>query len=108
MSDTELKHLTEQNFIAESAQGALVIDFYADWCGPCRALAPLLKELAHELKGQVAFAKVNTDNEQALATRFHITSLPTLILLRDGKEMKRLIGLQDRATLKKFATNGGA
>lgn len=101
-----VKTMKQETFDAESAQRAMVVDFYADWCPPCRELAPLFEEVAEELKGQVAFGKVNIAEGQDLFHRFDVTRLPTLVLLKDGKEVRRLVGLHDRAALLEFATSG--
>ena len=91
--------VTQQNFDAEVLQSALpvIVDFYADWCGPCKMIAPALEEIATELTGRVKIAKVNVDEEGALAQRYHVQSLPTLLYFQNGEVVNQVIG----ATSKK-------
>jgi len=103
MSDKgNFKHLTDANFDHEIKHGVTLVDFHADWCGPCRMLAPVLEEVAKEIKGKASIGKVNIDNEQKTAAQFQITSVPTMILFKDGKEVNRLIGLRNADAIKKF------
>jgi thioredoxin 1 len=91
--DTPIKHLTEDTFAdAVRSPGLTVIDFWADWCGPCRAMAPQFEKAA-ELRPQYRFAKVDVDAELALARQFGISSIPTLIVLRDGEPIAAQAGL---------------
>jgi len=88
-------HVTSDQFqktVLESQQPVLV-DFYADWCGPCRAMAPVLEQLAAEFAGRAAIVKVNVDDEPELAGRFQIASIPTLMLFRGGLIVKTIVGL---------------
>jgi thioredoxin 1 len=77
----------------------VVVDFFADWCGPCRLLAPILQDLASELQDQVAVYKVDAVENIELATRLGITALPTVSVFKDGYEVARLVGLQNRERL---------
>jgi len=96
--------LDEKTFDAYVGRTQLpvVIDFWAPWCGPCRAMAPAFERVAGELATQVRLAKVNTDAAQALATRMGIRSIPTLILFKDGRETDRSSGALDAAGLRRW------
>jgi thioredoxin 1 len=102
-----IKHLTDDNFENEIAKGVTLVDFYADWCGPCRMLTPVLEQIASEMKGKATVAKVDIDSEQKTAAEFQIFSVPTLILFKNGKESSRLIGLRKADDVKKFVLSGG-
>lgn len=103
MADASTLHLTEQNFdeALASAEGVLMVDFWAEWCGPCRAIAPALDELAKESAGRVALAKVNVDENPALAARYGIRSIPTILLVKGGSVVDRIVGAVPKAQLKK-------
>jgi thioredoxin 1 len=103
MSDQGLiKHFTDSEFQNEIKRGVTLVDFHASWCGPCRSLAPVLEQVAKELKGKATIGKVDIDNEQKTAAQFQITSVPTMILFKDGKEVGRLIGLRNGDAVKQF------
>ncbi|MBI5273428.1 MAG: thioredoxin [Chlamydiales bacterium] len=93
--ESTIKKVTDADFTKSIAKGLTLVDFYADWCGPCRMLAPIIEEVAAEMGGKLAVVKVNVDTEQATAAKFTITSIPTIILFKNGKEVARLVGLQD-------------
>ncbi len=78
-----------------------LVDLWAVWCGPCRMIAPVVEALAEEYDNKVEFAKVNVDTEPRLATRYGIRSIPTLLIFKEGKPVKQLIGAQPRDELKK-------
>ena len=90
------------NFDAEVMQATtpVVVDFWASWCGPCMMLAPVMEELDGELP-QIKFCKVNVDDERDLAMEFQIDSIPTLLCVKDGHVVRRLVGYREKDTLKK-------
>ncbi len=98
---SKLLYLSDANFsseILQSVQPALV-DFYADWCGPCRALAPIVEEIAQELSGRLKVAKLDVDQNQETALKYGVQSIPTLIIFKGGQEVDRLIGYMSKSKL---------
>ena len=93
--------VTDANFAAEVERSPLpvLLDLWAPWCGPCRMVAPALEELAKEMAGRVRVAKLNVDENPSTATRFHVRSIPTLLVLKGGKEMERIVGVQPKAEI---------
>lgn len=104
MASKFIKHLNDDNFQTATAQGVVLVDFYADWCGPCRMLTPIVEELAQEMDGKMIVAKVDTDQSVQVATDYEVTSVPTLILFKNGQVVKRVVGLKDKETLKNMVT----
>jgi len=94
--------ITEGNFNQTISKGVTLVDFFAHWCGPCRMLAPILEELSNSLNGKAKIAKLDIDKEIKLATQFRVSSVPTMILFKDGKEVDRIVGLKDANSLKSF------
>ncbi|ADG92105.1 thioredoxin [Arcobacter nitrofigilis DSM 7299] len=86
------KELTQDNFEATVKEGISMVDFWAPWCGPCRMLAPVIDELAGDFEGKANICKVNTDEEQDLAVKFGVRSIPTVIFLKDGEVVDQMIG----------------
>ncbi len=80
----KILNLTQETFDETIKNGTVLVDFWADWCGPCRMLAPVLDELAEKLGDRAVFAKVNVDEERELAMRFGVSSIPTVIVFKDG------------------------
>ena len=95
-----MEHLTDANFHEAIKKGVTLVDFHADWCGPCRMLAPVLEQVAQEVQGKAVIAKVDIDTEQKTASHFQITSVPTMILFKDGKEVNRIVGLRNAEAVK--------
>ena len=103
MGDVATVHLTEQNFdeALTANQNVMMVDFWAEWCGPCRAIAPVLEDLARESGGAITLAKVNVDENPGLAARYGIRSIPTILLVKQGKVADQVIGAVPKAQLKK-------
>lgn len=85
--------LTKDNFDATTKSGITLVDFWAEWCGPCRMMSPVLDKLSAQYTDGVTIGKVNVDNEMELAQKFGVSSIPTLVLLKDGTEIKRYVGV---------------
>ena len=90
--------LNKDNFSKETASGLILVDFWAEWCGPCQAMMPTLKQF--EENSSVTVGKVNVDNNPDLAAEFRVMSIPTLVLMKDGQAVEQLIGSQDLAALE--------
>jgi thioredoxin 1 len=99
---TDIKHFDDANFQTEIQKGTVLVDFYADWCGPCRMMTPVLEKVAKEVKGKAVIGKLDIDTAQKAASQCQVTSIPTLILYKDGQEKGRLVGLRDAAAIKQF------
>lgn len=97
-----IKMLEESNFSKQIEKGVTLVDFFAEWCGPCRMLAPIIEEVAESLKDKAKFAKVDIDKQVKLATDYQVSSIPTLVLFKNGKEFDRIVGLRDEKALKEF------
>jgi thioredoxin 1 len=91
--------LTKDNFEATVSNGVTLVDFWAAWCGPCKIIAPLIDELAGAYDGRATVAKVDVDQEGALAEQFGVQSIPTLLIMKDGQEVNRFIGVTSKEDL---------
>ncbi|HLO59801.1 MAG TPA: thioredoxin [Bacteroidales bacterium] len=93
--------LTDKNFQHQTKNKIVLVDFWAAWCGPCRIMAPVLNEMAGELKGNSYIGKVNVEEFQSLATRFKIRGIPTMVLFKNGVEVNRFVGVKTKDFLMK-------
>ena len=91
--------LNNDNFEKSIANGVALVDFWAEWCGPCKMQLPIIEEFSGEMEGKATIGKVNVDEELELAQSFGIQSIPTLILFKDGKPVKKLVGLHSKEAL---------
>lgn len=84
--------LTAANFDETTKEGVVLVDFWAPWCGPCRMIGPIIEELAEDYDGKAKICKVNTDEEQDIAVKFGIRSIPTVLLFKDGEMVDQMVG----------------
>jgi thioredoxin 1 len=102
MASPLISALTQDNFEKEVLQSAkpVLVDFWAEWCGPCKMIAPLLDELADEYDGKIKIGKVNIDEQQELATKYGIRAIPTLLLINKGQVTEQMVGAKSKRDLK--------
>jgi thioredoxin 1 len=101
MTEARIVKLSDADFDAQvKAQPLMVVDFWAEWCGPCRMVAPILEELAGEYGERLVVGKLNVDENRQTAARFGIRSIPTLVFFRDGARVDQVIGAHPKATIK--------
>lgn len=95
--------ITDANFkeIVENAPVPVLIDFWAAWCGPCRIIAPTIDQLAQELAGKALFGKLNVDENQRTAGNFNVQGIPTLLILQNGREVDRIVGVESKEAIKR-------
>ena len=101
MADSTTVQLTEENFDQTLKQnaGVMMVDFWAEWCGPCKMIAPILDQIAEEQAGKIKIAKLNVDDNPDIARRFDVMSIPTLIVFQDGQPVKRMVGAKGKGQL---------
>jgi thioredoxin 1 len=110
MSEINVVKLTESNFKEEvvNSTSPVLVDFWAEWCGPCKMLAPILDELASEYDGKVKVGKLNIDESPGVANEYGIRAIPTLLIFKDGQVAEQVVGLRSKRDLKanldKFTT----
>lgn len=92
----QIKHLDDSNFESVVENGVTLVDFYADWCGPCRMIAPIIEDLANEMSGKITVAKLDIESAQNTTAKFNVTSIPTIILFKGGEEVNRVVGVRDK------------
>ena len=92
-------HLTKDNFDSVTSSGLVIVDFWAEWCGPCRMQAPILDQLEAEVGSKVKVCKLNVDDHPDIAQRFGVFSIPTIIAFRDGDQISKAVGVQSKEQL---------
>lgn len=90
--------LTNENFDATTAEGVVMVDFWAPWCGPCRMIAPVIEELAEDFDGKAKICKVNTDEQQDIAIKYGIRSIPTILFFKNGEMIDQMVGAASKDT----------
>ena len=98
-NDGKVKEVSEKNFENSISKGVVIVDFWATWCRPCLMQAPIFEEAAKEMKGKVTFLKIDVDKAKNVATKYRISSIPTLIVFKDGKEVTRTLGTQQKENI---------
>lgn len=105
MGKSELiTQLDDNSFEQVTSQGLVLVDFFAEWCGPCRMLSPILEELAEKFEGKMRVAQLDIDVAQQATTKFEVMSVPTLILFKNGQEVERVVGLRDADALTELVS----
>ena len=91
---------TDSNFEESIASGVTVVDFWAEWCGPCKMIAPIIEELSKEYDGQATFAKLNVDHNPEISMKYNIRSIPTILVFKDGEVIDKVVGAVPKAKLE--------
>lgn len=94
--------LNEENFTSEVASGVVLVDFWAEWCGPCQMMLPILSDFANDIGDKVKVGKINVDENPSLAQQFRVMSIPTLIVLKDGKPVEMMVGVKQKEELNEI------
>lgn len=104
MENDKIVVLREENFkkFVDDSQVPVLVDFWAEWCGPCKMIAPVVEDVANEFKGKVQVAKLDVDENQDVAASLKVISIPTLILFKDGNELERSIGYKTKDELRRI------
>jgi thioredoxin 1 len=102
MASDKVKTFTDSNFDAETKSGVVLVDFWAEWCGPCRRIAPIVDELATQFDGKITVAKVNVDENPAVPGKFQIRGIPTLLLFKNGNLEETVVGLAGKEDLARM------
>ena len=102
MADENVCMLTDGSFDQEviKADIPVLVDFWAEWCGPCKLVGPIVAELAEEYKGKIKVCKIDTDGQQKTAATYGISAIPTIIMFKDGKDMERMVGAKSKKDIK--------
>ncbi|KAI4453747.1 Thioredoxin [Holotrichia oblita] len=101
------KVITQENFEQEvtNSQKPVLVDFWAEWCGPCRMIAPIVESLSETMADKISVGKVNVDEQEALARKFGVMSIPTLILFKNGKNIGTVVGYKSKEGLEQFVNS---
>lgn len=102
MAGNQIVHMTDAEFEEKVLNSPIpvVVDFWAEWCGPCRMIAPILEELAEECGEQVVIAKMNVDDQRETPAKYGIQAIPTMLFFKDGKEAAKIVGVETKANIK--------
>lgn len=96
--------LSESNFVPEISAGTVLVDFWAPWCGPCRMIGPIIEELADDFAEKAKICKLNVDDNNAIAVKYNVMTIPTLIIFKDGNEVERIVGVRPRPEIAAAVT----